>query len=373
MQIKPRQVKVRHFITRYHNRIMCKNHGESSLCAVRFASILLPEKGSEGHWRHPGVRPRFQDESNFGSVMKETPIVCVGIGELLWDVLPEGKQLGGAPANFACHAGQLGAHAVLVSCVGKDMLGVEILEQVTRLGLQQKYIQVCGEHPTGTVDVKIDEGGHPKYVIHERVAWDCLAWTPPLQELARRTDAVCFGTLAQRNAASRHAIHTFLQTVPSECLRILDVNLRQSYYTPDIIDESLRAANVLKLNEEELAAVCRMLALETDAPVDRQLAMLRERYKLKLIALTAGGRGSSMVTEHETVCCDTPAVKVRDTVGAGDAFAAAVAIGRLRGLGLHDINCAASRVASYVCSQAGATPTLPDDLVRQFSLRNEEK
>ncbi len=285
----------------------------------------------------------------------------VGLGEVLWDMLPSGKQFGGAPANFAYHAKALGAEAVVVSCVGTDPLGEEILARLDGLGLSRDYVAVDKAHPTGIVSVELDAEGKPDYVIHQPVAWDFIPTMPGLMDLAGRTDAVCFGSLAQRSDVSRATIRDFLAATPPDCLRIFDINLRQAFFDAATIDQGLRAANVLKLNDEELPIVAELLAIS-----DGEEALMKElldRYQLQLIALTKGERGSVLLgpagrSGHAGLTTD-----VTDTVGAGDAFTAVIAMGMLDGLDLQTINHRANRVAAYVCSRHGATPEMPPDLV----------
>jgi len=285
----------------------------------------------------------------------------VGLGEILWDMLPTGKQLGGAPANFAYHAQALGARGVVVSCIGDDDLGKEILSQLGSLGLDCRYIAVDKAHRTGTVTVKLDAKGVPDFTIHENVAWDFIPLDSALLELAARADAVCFGSLCQRLDVSRDTVRRFLKETNPDCLRIFDINIRQSYYSKDITDTMLKTSNVLKLNEDELPLVAELLDIkgsETEI-----LAELVARYELRFVVLTKGAEGSRLYSAGgDSVCAGIPPAEIADTVGAGDAFTAAVAVGLLRGRSLDEINAHANRVASFVCSQAGATPNLPNEL-----------
>jgi fructokinase len=289
--------------------------------------------------------------------MENRPLVFVGIGEVLWDLLPGGRQFGGAPANFAYHAKALGIHAQVVSCVGRDELGDEILAHLDRLGLGHDHIAVDPEHPTGTVSVRLDAAGKPDYVIHEQVAWDYLSLLPQSLGLAARADAVCFGSLAQRFVVSRLAIRDFLAATGPECLRIFDINLRQHYYNVDTIAVGLEAADVLKLNDEELPVLARLLSIH--GPIEEMLATLCRRYRLKLIALTEGDRGSLLFSPGARSRHAGHRAEVVDTVGAGDAFTAVLAFGLLSGASLDTINEQANRVASFVCSRAGGTPEMP--------------
>jgi fructokinase len=289
--------------------------------------------------------------------------VVIGLGEVLWDLLPAGKQLGGAPANFAWHAQQLGARSAVVSAVGRDPLGDEILARLRAMELDGSHVSVDDTHPTGTVSVTLDLAGVPNYVIHEDVAWDFIPAGGPLDELARRADVVCFGTLAQRSEASRQAVRKFLFETRADCLRVFDINLRQRFYDRHVIEASLARASVLKLNDQELPAIAKLLTLPRDeAGAVRML--FRGLVNLRLVALTRGSSGSTLFA-RDGVVSHHPGVGTTlvDTVGAGDAFTATLAIGLLRGRPLDHINEVANRVAAYVCSQPGATPPLPAELV----------
>jgi len=293
---------------------------------------------------------------------KEDSFALVGLGEILWDMLPAGKQLGGAPANFAYHAQALGAKGVVVSCIGDDELGKEILSQLGGLGLDCRYIAVDKAHRTGTVTVKLDDKGVPDFTIHENVAWDFIPLSAPLLELAARADAVCFGSLCQRSEVSRDTVRRFLEKTKPECLRIFDINIRQSYYSKDIVHKMLETSNVLKLNDDELPVVAELLDIK--GAESEILVELVARYDLRLVVLTKGAEGSRLYgPDGDSTCKGIPPAKIADTVGAGDAFTAAVAVGLLNGNGLEQINAHANRVASFVCSQHGATPKLPDDLI----------
>lgn len=288
--------------------------------------------------------------------------ILVGLGEILWDMLPGGKQLGGAPANFAYHAQALGGQGVVVSCIGNDELGKEILSSLDELQLQRQYVSVDNSHPTGTVTVKLDEDGKPDYIIHENVAWDFIPFNSSLSVLAAQTAAVCFGSLCQRSPVSRKTIRSFLAATGADCIRVLDINLRQSYFNREIINTMLELSNVLKLNDEELAVVANLLGItgsETDI-----LSQLAERYALRLIALTRGASGSRLYAQGEDSNHQGFPAQIADTVGAGDSFTAAMTLELLNGKNLDTINKYANRVASFVCSQSGATPKLPDSLIQ---------
>jgi len=287
------------------------------------------------------------------------PLV-IGIGELLWDLLPDGRQMGGAPANFAFHARTLGASSAIVSAVGDDRSGRDILEELGRRKLERGGIAVVSGAPTGTVTVVLDAGGIPRYTIHEGVAWDVIPWSAGLGELAAHADAVCFGSLAQRSPVSRATIGAFLDATRPDCLRVLDLNLRQSYFDRDLILSLLGRATVLKLNGEELGTVSRMLALPGSE--SQALAGLLEAYPLSLIALTKGPSGSRLFGPGVDIIHPGQPVETADTVGAGDAFTAALVTGMLRHKSWPEIGERANRIAGYVCSRNGAWPELPAEL-----------
>ncbi len=288
----------------------------------------------------------------------------VGIGELLWDLLPTGAQIGGAPANFSYHAGALGAEARAISRVGADALGRELISQLDVLGVSTQYVQVDDSLPTGTVAVEIDGAGQPHYHITAGVAWDHLQVTPDAMMVVSSTDAICFGTLAQRNVVARDAIRALVAASPYDALRILDVNLRQHYFSPALIDESLMLATVLKVNDVELPQLAAMFGLTGSEHA--QMVQIAERWQLRAVALTRGDKGSALLTEH--AWSEHPGVRVvvADTIGAGDAFTAAMTLGLLKGWSLDDVNAQANLVAAYVASQAGGTPALPADVSAAF-------
>jgi fructokinase len=284
----------------------------------------------------------------------------VALGEVLWDLLPEGKMLGGAPANFAFHARALGAESRLVSRVGDDRLGREILQRFSAKGLPIDGLQVDPAASTGTVSVHLSDDGQPNYIIHEGVAWDAIAVTPEAMEMVTKADAICFGSLAQRAATSREAIRALVSATTPGTWRIFDINLRQNYSTRETIETSLGLANVLKLNETELPVLAEMFGLAGESR--DQLAALAERFDLRAIALTLGAGGSLLrVDETCSAYAGTP-VKVRDTIGAGDSFTAMLALGLIAGWPAAQINERANAIAAFVCSQSGATPDLPEEL-----------
>jgi fructokinase len=287
------------------------------------------------------------------------PILAVGLGEILWDVLPHARLLGGAPANFAYQVNALGGAGVPVSRVGDDELGREALSQLVRRGVNIDAVSLDLEHPTGTVDASVDEHGVAVYVFPDDVAWDFLTLDSAALALAANADAVCFGTLAQRADVSRRAIHRFLDA-SEKALKVFDINLRQNFYSPETIAESLHAAHVLKINDDELGVLTRLFSL----PTGEQPAMrtLMERYDLDLAVLTRGGAGSLIVAPDAVSDLPGEPVEVVDTIGAGDAFTAALVLGYLKGMPLDDINRYAAKVAGHVCGQPGAMPDMPDEL-----------
>jgi len=287
-----------------------------------------------------------------------------GIGEVLWDLLPAGKQLGGAPANFVCHAHALSAQARLISRVGDDPAGREIIARFQSRGLPTETVRIDATAPTGTVSVEVDASGHPNYTIHENVAWDRIAADDIALDAIRTADAVCFGSLAQRTPFVRATVSTLLAATRPDALRIFDINLRPPFIDRNTITESIAAANVLKLNEQELPVLADLFHLSGNPA--QQLAALAGRFPLRLIALTRGGDGSMLFAEGQLVEDTGLPVAVRDTVGAGDSFTAAVTVGLLQKWPLEQISHRANAIAAYVCSQAGATPPLPEELREPF-------
>lgn len=286
----------------------------------------------------------------------DRPLV-IGLGEVLWDLLPAGRQLGGAPANFAYHAHALGAEALVVSRVGNDALGREILHRLEGLGLRTDGIGIDPSAPTGTVSVALDPHGTPTFTIHEGAAWDFIEARPEILRQAARANAVCFGTLAQRTAAGRTAIRTVLQAAPPSALRIFDVNLRQHFWTPDVIETSLQLANVLKLNDTELPVVARLFGANGDEA--DQARALAARFELEAVALTKGAQGSALLVHDTLVRRPGSILEIADTVGAGDSYTAALTLGLLTHLDPHQILESAHRLADYVCTQPGAMPPIP--------------
>lgn len=286
--------------------------------------------------------------------------IVVGMGEALWDVLPEGKKIGGAPANFAYHVSQFGLPSCVVSAIGDDALGKEIIENFTSKGLDQLIAEV--PYPTGTVQVEIDQTGIPLYDIKENVAWDNIPYTEHLDALAKRTKAVCFGSLAQRNVVSRATINHFLDTMPKDddSLIVFDVNLRQGFYNKEILCKSMQNCNILKINDEELITVSRMFGYPGIDLQDKCWILLG-KYNLKMLILTCGINGSYVFTPGNVSFQPTPKVEVADTVGAGDSFTAAFIASILKGKSVTEAHTIAVKTSAFVCTQKGAMPILPPE------------
>ena len=288
----------------------------------------------------------------------------VGIGEALWDVLPEGKKIGGAPANFAYHVSQFGLDSIVVSAVGNDALGDEILENFRGKGLHTLIART--DHPTGTVQVTLDGAGVPRYEIRENVAWDNIPFTPELEKLARETRAVCFGSLAQRSPVSKETIQRFLDTMPDGegTYKIFDINLRQDFYSAETAKASLDRCNILMINDEELVIVSRMFGLPAADMKEACRSAVRE-FGLKMLILTCGTRGSHVFTPGSESFEETPKVEVADTVGAGDSFTGAFIAALLNGKDVREAHRLAVDVSAFVCTMDGAMPALPEGLLRR--------
>ena len=292
--------------------------------------------------------------------------IVVGMGEALWDVLPEGKKIGGAPANFAYHVSQFGLNSRVVSAVGQDKLGEEILENF-RLKKLNCMIETV-PYPTGTVQVELDAAGVPCYDIKEGVAWDNIPYTPALKDLACHTRAVCFGSLAQRSIVSRETINHFLDDMPDGegQYKIFDVNLRQGFYTKEILCNSFEKCNILKINDEELVTVSRMFGYPGIDLQDKCWILLA-KYNLRMLILTCGVNGSYVFTPGHVSFVQTPKVEVADTVGAGDSFTATFISAILKGQPVTEAHRLAVEVSAFVCTQNGAMPQLPDRLKKQLA------
>ncbi|MBQ4279396.1 MAG: carbohydrate kinase [Rikenellaceae bacterium] len=280
--------------------------------------------------------------------------IIVGIGEVLWDVFPDRKVPGGAPANFAYHISQFGYEGHVVSAVGRDELGDDLLAGYRSKGLRCMIEQTV--HPTGTVQITLSGDGIPQYEICRDTAWDNIPFTAHTAALARRARAACFGSLAQRSGVSRATIRRFLAAMPADSLRIFDINLRQSFYCESLVRESLDAADMLKINDEEIVVLGTMLGIAGSE--ERVCRTLIDRFGLRVLVLTKGAVGSYVFTPGETSYLPTPRVEVADTVGAGDSFTAAFTAAYLRGAPVAEAHRLAVEVSAYVCSQYGAMPAL---------------
>ena len=297
--------------------------------------------------------------------MKTKRNLVVGIGEALWDILPEGKKLGGAPANFAYHVSQFGLESIVVSAVGNDKLGKEILDNLTDKKLNTLIDEV--HYPTGTVQVELDNNGIPCYDIKENVAWDNIPFTENLKSIAEKTTAVCFGSLAQRNIVSRETINKFLNLIPNKkgTYKIFDINLRQGFYTKDILCRSMEQCNILKINDEELVTVSRLFGYPGIDLQDKCWILLA-KYNLEMLILTCGVNGSYVFTPGNVSFVETPKVEVADTVGAGDSFTAAFIAALLMKKSVREAHQFAVNVSAFVCTQNGAMPQLPENYISRI-------
>ncbi len=290
----------------------------------------------------------------------ENKRMIVGLGEALWDVLPEGKKLGGAPANFAYHTGQFGLDTLAVSALGEDRLGDETIAAIEEQGLN--YMMPRVPYPTGTVQVTLDDEGIPAYDIKENVAWDNIPFTDEMKAVAQNCRAVCFGSLAQRNVVSRGTIKKFLSATPDDCMKIFDINLRQNFYTKEVIDDSLHLCNVLKINDEELVVIGRMFGYP-GLDMQDKCWLLLGKYNLDILVLTCGVNGSYVFTPGAMSFYETPKVEVADTVGAGDSFTGTFCACILKGKSVADAHRIAVDASAFVCTQKGAMPKLPDTIL----------
>ena len=284
----------------------------------------------------------------------------VGLGEALWDVLPEGKKLGGAPANFAYHAGQFGLDTIAISALGEDALAEETIEALKEH--QLNYLMPRVPYPTGTVQVTLAEGGIPTYEIKEGVAWDNIPYTNEMADIAKSARAVCFGSLAQRNSVSRENIRKFLADTPADCLKICDINLRQQFYSKEVLEDSFKLCNILKINDEELVVVNRMFGYD-GLDMRQTCEKMVQDYSLKMLVLTCGTNGSYVFTDDGlTSFQETPKVEVADTVGAGDSFTGSFCASIINGKPVQDAHKTAVAVSAFVCTQNGAMPVVPESL-----------
>lgn len=296
----------------------------------------------------------------------------VGLGEALFDCLPTGRKLGGAPANFAYHVSQFGLNGCAVSAIGNDELGREIIDTFTNVGLRYQLPRVA--FPTGTVQVTLSGDGIPQYDICQGVAWDNIPFTEEIAALAPDTMAVCFGSLAQRNGVSRATVQAFLDAMPADALRVFDINLRQAWYSKEVIEQSLVRCNVLKINDEELDVVAPMLLgvpveagrliAEDEAKATAVCRQLIDKYNLRMLILTCGAVGSYVFSADEVSKQATPKVTVADTVGAGDSFTATFVAQILLGKSMKQAHEVAVKVSAFVCTQEGAMPVLPAELLQ---------
>ena len=285
--------------------------------------------------------------------------MIVGLGEALWDVLPEGKKLGGAPANFAYHAGQFGLDTIAISALGEDKLAEETIDALKEHNLN--YLMPRVPYPTGTVQVTLTGDGIPTYDIKENVAWDNIPYTDEMKAIAKNARAVCFGSLAQRNVVSRENIHKFLDDTPEDCVKIFDINLRQQFYTKEVIKESLQRCNILKINDEELVLIGRMFGYP-GLDIENKCWLILGKYNLNMLVLTCGTNGSYVFTPGQMSFQETPKVEVADTVGAGDSFTGSFCASILSGKPVHEAHKTAVQVSAFVCTQNGAMPTIPEEL-----------
>ncbi|MBW1613306.1 MAG: carbohydrate kinase [Deltaproteobacteria bacterium] len=294
-----------------------------------------------------------------------SPLV-VGIGELLWDIFPDGKQMGGAPANVIYHVKHTGCEGYVISLVGNDDLGKSLISEMEKCNLSDRYVGISDLHPTGTVTVKLDKKGMPAYKINENVAWDYLRIDDKNLNLVKEANAICFGSLAQRSNASRNTIISLLKESSDNALKVFDLNLRQNYYNYSVIDQSLEMCNILKLNEDELKELT--VLFELTGTIDSRLKYFSENYNLDLIALTKGARSSILYTPEERSELPSPNINISDTVGAGDCFTAIIIAGILKNMPLNKIHRMAVDMSAWVCTKQGATPeyTLEQDIYRLY-------
>lgn len=287
--------------------------------------------------------------------------IVVGIGEILWDMLPEGRKLGGAPANFAYHVSQLGLCSRIVSAVGHDMPGDDILNTLRAKNLDTDFIERI-DRPTGTVEISIDGKGIPEYSIKDNVAWDNIPFTDNLKRLAAKTKAIAFGSLAQRHHVSAMTINAFLDAIPeeNEALKIFDINLRQNFYDRNTVERSLQKCNILKLNDEETDTISRIIGIS--GTIEQVVNTIRKKYSIGILILTCGTKGSYVFGHGTMSFLPTPKVKTADTVGAGDSFTAAFTASILQGKSIEEAHQAAVDVSAFVCTQYGAMPVFPDTI-----------
>lgn len=291
----------------------------------------------------------------------------LGVGELLWDMLPEGPQLGGAPANFTVMASRLGNHATIISRIGSDSLGQQALDLLRPFPVDSSQLQIDPEQPTGKVTVHL-QNGQPSYTIHQPVAWDFFELTEAWLTAAKQADAVCFGSLAQRSDQSRKTTQALLRATRPECQRIFDVNLRAPFYTAAVVRDSLGQASVMKMNDIEVPQVLELLSLPPSSSLQEGAERLLEEFDaLRLVAITCGGEGSLLVSRSEWHRHPGVPAKVADTIGAGDAFTAAMTTYLLRGAPLPVLNEAGNRWGSFIASQSGAMPPIAPEVLDRIT------
>lgn len=298
--------------------------------------------------------------------MKKGKPFLIGIGELLWDILPDGKKMGGAPANFIYHVTQMGCEGEVISAVGNDSEGKELIAVLNDRNIKSDLIGIEAQYPTGSVTVSIDESGNPSYIIHEDVAWDNIKINEKITNKVKQADAICFGTLAQRNNVSRNCIMDCLYNANSKCLKIFDINLRQKFYSKEIILKSLLMADVLKINEEELQIVAFLLKIK--GLENEILDKLADKFRLKFIALTKGAGSSILFSAIRKSCIDSPVIDVVDCIGAGDSFTAMLVSGLLKGLPIEEIHRKAVEFSAWVCTKSGATPDYNHEIKEIFNI-----
>lgn len=286
----------------------------------------------------------------------------IGIGEILWDIYPEGKKIGGAPANFAYHISELGHRGIIISRVGNDELGKEIIDFLKKNNLSIKYIQIDKLNPTGSVKVIIDKNNQPNYIVEKNKAWDFLGWNKNYYQLLKKTDAIYFGTISQRNDVTRNTIKKFLKAANEKAVIVLDINLRQGFYNKKIIEESLIRATILKLNNFELKIITELLNIDKSFNEEESCIYLMDKYKLGLVCLTMGAEGSKLINPSSLYDCKAYPSRFINSVGAGDAFAAVVTIGYLKGYSLKVISEKANELASWVTSNEESMPAYRHDI-----------
>lgn len=317
--------------------------------------MIYPLTRQEAAWNSDHSEPGRSDQA-----LGNMSFRVFGIGEALWDSLPTGRQLGGAPANFTYHAHNLGADASLITRIGDDFLGKEALQQFKHKHLSSKLIQIDTQHPTGMVDVTFPTPCNPKYIIRDNAAWDYLEATQLALESIGNADAICFGSLSQRSTPACGAINSLLQAAPKNSLVVFDINLRQTFFTPATLEKSLQLANILKLNADEMMHLSRLFKI--NGTHEQKISWLTKTYDLHTVALTLGSEGSMLYHRGDWSTEPAKKIDIMDTIGAGDAFTAALVMGLLQGLKPNICHQFATEVSGYVCSQPGGMPPYPQHL-----------